>query len=129
MMKNVILGAFLVAALWLAASMPAYAADGSTLRVVAVETANPQAYAEQIKKGKAIIAKVDPKFTLRAWQATFAGERTGAIAVAVEYPGDFAAFATAWTRLMSDKAVGEWLGGLSGLRTIASDSLYQEIGL
>ena len=65
------------------ASLPAHGADGSTLRVVAVETANPQAYAEQIKKGRAIIAK----------------------------------------------AVSEWLGGLSGLRTIASDSLYQEIGL
>ena len=128
-MKNVILGAFLVAALWFVAPMASHAADGSTLRVVAVETANPQAYAEQIKKGRAIIAKVDPKFTLRAWQATFAGESTGAIAVAVEYPGDFAAFATAWSRLMSDKAVSQWLGGLSGMRTIASDSLYQEIGL
>ena len=128
-MKNVIPGAILVATLWFVVPMPAHAADGSTLRVVAVETANPQAYAEQIKKGRAIIAKVDPKFTLRAWQATFAGESTGAIAVAVEYPGDFAAFATAWSRLMSDKAVSEWLGGLSGMRTIASDSLYQEIGL
>jgi hypothetical protein len=128
-MKSLILGAFLVAALWFVASVPAYAADGSTLRAVAVDTANPQAYAEQIKKGKAIIAQVDPKFTVRAWQATFAGERTGAIVVAVEYPGDFAAFATAWTRLVSDKAVSEWLGGLSAMRTIASDSLYQEIGL
>ena len=128
-MKNLILGAFLVAALWLVATVPAYAADGSTLRVVTVETANPQAYAEQIKKGKSIIVQVDPKFTVRAWQATFAGERTGAIVVAVEYPGDFAAFATAWSRLVSDKAVSEWLCGLSGLRTIASDSLYQEIGL
>jgi hypothetical protein len=128
-MKSLILGAFLVAALWFVASVPAYAADGSTLRAVAVDTANPQAYAEQLKKGKAIIAQVDPKFTVRAWQATFAGERTGAIVVAVEYPGDFAAFATAWSRLVSDKAVSEWLGGLSGLRTIASDSLYQEIGL
>jgi len=54
-------------------------------------------------EGRAIIAKVDPKFTLRAWQATFAGESTGAIAVAVEYPGDFGAFATAWSRLMSDE--------------------------
>lgn len=128
-MKSLILGAFLVAALWFVASVPAYAADGSTLRAVAVDTANPQAYAEQIKKGKAIIAQVDPKFTVRAWQATFAGERTGAIVVAVEYPGDFAAFATAWTRLVSDKAVSEWLVGLSAMRTIASDSLYQEIGL
>jgi len=108
---------------------PVHAADGSTLRVVTVETASPQAYADEIRKGKAIIAKVDPKFTVRAWQATFAGERTGTIVVAVEYPGDFAAFATAWTRLMSDKAVSEWLGGLSALRTIASDSLYKEVGL
>jgi hypothetical protein len=128
-MKDVILGTLLMAALWFVASTPALAADGSTLRVVAVETANPQAYAEEIKKGKAIIAKVDPKFTVRAWQGTFAGDRTGAIAVAVEYPGDFAAFATAWTRLVSDKAVSEWLVGLSAMRTIASDSLYQEIGL
>jgi hypothetical protein len=128
-MKNVILGTLMVAALWFVTSAPAYAGDGSTLRVVAVETSNPQAYAEEIKKGRAIIAKVDPKFTLRAWRGTFAGDRTGAIAVAVEYPGDFAAFATAWTRLTSDKAVSDWLNGLSGLRTIASDSLYQEIGL
>jgi len=30
---------------------------------------------------------------------------------------------------MSDKAVSDWLGGLSALRTIASDSLYKEVGL
>jgi hypothetical protein len=128
-MKNILLSALLLAVLSVAVSTPALAADGSILRVVVVETANPQAYAAEIKKGKAIIAKVDAKFSVRAWQATFAGDRTGAIVVAVEYPGNLAAFAGAWTQLTADPAVSQWLAGLSGLRKVVSDSLYQEIGL
>ncbi len=128
-MKNLILAALLLVTASFVPSAPALAAEGTILRVVAIETSDAAAYAAELKKGRALITQVDPKFKLRAWQATFAGDNTGRIVVAVEYPGDLAAFGGAWTRLLSNEAVGKWLGGLSGMRKIVSDSLYQEIAL
>lgn len=117
--------------LGLSMSLPITAlADGhSTLRVVQVQSDDVGAYIAQLGKGKKLISAVDSKFTLRAMQATFAGEAAGGVIVVVEYPGSFGEFAMAWDKLMADPAVGAWLGGLSGLRRIASDSLYSEFPL
>lgn len=110
-------------------SMTAVAGDHSTLRVVRVQTDDAGAYVAQLSEGKKLIKAVDDKFTIRSWQATFAGEATGAVIVGIEYPGSFGEFAMAWEKLVADPAVGAWLGGLSGLRTIVSDSLYNEFPL
>jgi hypothetical protein len=67
--------------------------------------------------------------TMRAWRATFAGDATGAVIVGLEYPGSLADFATAWQKIQEDKSVSKWLSGLSGLRRIVSDSLYNEISI
>ena len=105
-------------------------ADGhSTLRVVAVQTNDAAAYIKQLKDGKQLIQKVAPKMTMRAWRATFAGDATGAVIVGLEHPGSLADFATAWDKIQADKSVAKWLAGLSGLRTIVSDSLYNEISI
>jgi hypothetical protein len=66
---------------------------------------------------------------MRAWRATFAGDATGAVIVGLEYPGSLADFATAWQKIQEDKSVSKWLSGLSGLRRIVSDSLYNEISI
>jgi hypothetical protein len=110
-------------------SITAMADEHSTLRVVQVHTDDVGAYVAQLSEGKKLITAADRKFTIRAWQATFAGEAAGAVIVAVEYPGSFGEFAMAWDKLVADPAVGNWLGGLSGLRTIVSDSLYNEFSL
>ena len=105
-------------------------ADGhSTLRVIMVDTDDAAAYAAQLKEGSSLIKKVAPKMTMRAWRATFAGNATGAVIVGLEYPGSLADFATAWEKIQADKSVSKWLSGLSGLRTIVSDSLYNEISI
>ena len=110
-------------------SITAMAEEHSTLRVVQVDTDDVGAYVAQLSEGKKLIRATDQKFIIRAWQATFAGEAAGAVIVAVEYPGSFGEFAMAWDKLVADPSVGKWLGGLPGLRTIVSDSLYNELSL
>jgi len=110
-------------------SMSAVAGDTSTLRVVQVQTDDVGAYIAQLSEGKKLIKAVDDKFTVRAWQATFAGDATGAVIVAIEYPGSFSEYAMGWEKLMANATINSWLGGLSDLRTITSDSLYKEHGL
>ena len=106
-----------------------FADDHSTLRVVAVDPTDANAYIAELRKGAKIINKIDSKMSMRAWRATFAGATAGTVIVALEYPGDLSDFASAWEKTQDDKKVASWLDGLSGLRTIISDSLYQEIPL
>ena len=107
----------------------AFADDHSTMRVVAVQTDDVDAYRAQLSIGMQMIKKVEPKMTIRAWQATFAGDSTGAVIVAVEHPGSLGDWANAWDKIQADKAVADWLAGLGGLRKIVSDSLYNEMPL
>lgn len=105
-------------------------ADGhTTLRVVAVSTSDVEAYVAELGKGKQMMGKLTPKMVMRAWQATFAGEETGAVIVSLEYPGSISAFATAWEKTLADKKMAAWLKGLGGLRELVSDSLYRELSI
>jgi hypothetical protein len=105
-------------------------ADGhTTLRVVAVSTNDVDAYVAELRKGKQMIAKIAPKMEMRAWQATFAGDNTGAVVVTLQHPGPLSAFATAWEKTLADKKMAAWLDGLGSLRELVADSLYQELPL
>ena len=105
-------------------------ADGhTTLRVVAVSTSDVEAYVAELGKGKQMMGKLTPKMVMRAWQATFAGEETGAVIVSLEYPGSISAFATAWEKTLADKKMAAWLKGLGDLRELVSDSLYRELSI
>ena len=126
-MKRLI--ASILLGLTLSLSTAVFADGHSTLRVVMVDTDDAAAYITQLKEGSRLIKKIAPKMTMRAWRATFAGDATGAVIVGLEYPGSLADFATAWEKIQADKAVSKWLSGLSGLRTIVSDSLYNEISI
>lgn len=126
-MKRLI--ASILLGLTLSLSTAVFADGHSTLRVVMVDTDDAAAYTAQLKEGSRLIKKVAPKMTMRAWRATFAGNATGAVIVGLEYPGSLADFATAWEKIQADKSVSKWLSGLSGLRTIVSDSLYSEISI
>ena len=126
-MKRLI--ASILLGLTLSLSTPVFADGHSTLRVVMVDTDDAAAYTAQLKEGSRLIKKVAPKMTMRAWRATFAGNATGAVIVGLEYPGSLADFATAWEKIQADKSISKWLSGLSGLRTIVSDSLYNEISI
>ncbi|PKG97735.1 hypothetical protein [Paraglaciecola sp. MB-3u-78] len=113
--------------LMLSLSTAVFADELSTLRVVVVDTDDAGAYIAQLNKGSLLIKAIAPKMTIRAWRATFAGDSTGAMIVALEYPGSLADFATAWDKVQADKSVAQWLAGLAELRKIVSDSLYSEI--
>jgi hypothetical protein len=105
-------------------------ADGhTTLRVVSVSTSDVGAYVAELGEGKKMMAKLTPKMVMRAWQATFAGQETGAVIVSLEYPGSMSAFATAWEKTLADKKMAAWLQGLGGLRELVSDSLYRELSI
>lgn len=117
---------FVFAAVVMCFSLTATADEGSTMRAVRVETSDVGAYVEQLKEGKRLIQNIDEKFTLSVWQATYAGDSTGTIIVAIIYPGSYATFAAAWEKLTADPAVNAWLAGLSELRAIVSDSIFME---
>lgn len=103
-------------------------ADGhSTMRVVAVQTSDAGAYVAELRKGKQMMNKIAPGMVMRAWRATFAGEGAGTIIVSLEHPGSLSTFASAWEKTLADKKMAAWLNGLSGLRQLVSDSLYEEM--
>ena len=110
-------------------SAVAQADNHATMRVVAVATDNVDAYVAEVRKGKQMMKKLAPKMVMRAWQATFAGDAAGAVIVTLEHPGSLSAFAGAWEKTLADKEMAAWLDGLSGLRQLVSDSLYQELSL
>jgi len=95
-------------------------ADGhSTMRVVAVDTNDVGAYIAELGKGKQMMNEIAPAMVMRAWRATFAGEAAGTVIVSLEHPGSLSAFSAAWEKTL----------GLSGLRRLVSDSLYEEMPL
>ncbi len=98
----------------------------AVLRVVAVQTADPAVYAAAIAEGQEILTGLGSEATIRVWQARFAGEDTGSIVAVIEWPSMSAMAADDELMAGSDEMRG-WLAGLSGMRTISSDSLFQEI--
>ena len=120
---------FILLGLIASLSTAAFADEHSTLRVVVVQTDDVGAYAAQLSEGNKMLTRVDSNFIMRAWQATFSGDTTGSVVVALEYPGSLSGFAQAWDKALADEELAEWLAGLSGLRTIVSDSLYNELPL
>lgn len=120
---------FVLLSLALSLSSSVFAGENATPRVVVVETNDAPAYVTELKQGSKLLNKVDSKFVMRAWRGTFAGNATGAVVVALEYPGSFGDFAQAWDKALADSSIANWLAGLSGLRKIISDSLYEEMPL
>lgn len=112
-----------------AMSTAAWAAEPSTLRVVAVQTSDLAAYTKALGELKAMSARLDPKLTIRAWQATFAGSDTQAVVVSLEYPGPASALLGAWEKTLADPEFGAKMAAMGSIRKIVSDSLYRELAL
>ena len=117
---------FLIAAMLLAFSLLASVAHATVLRVIMVQTDDPAAYVKQIEQGQALLKKMGSTTTIRVWQARYAGSNAGAVVVSIEYP-DWVAFATEGQKLAADAEYQTWLKGLSKVRKIVSDSLYEEL--
>jgi hypothetical protein len=110
----------------LGASLPLRAADVPVLRVVVVQTDNPETYLKEIDRGRAILKRLGSSSTIRAWQARFAGDRAGSIVVAVESPS-LTTFAKDEDKVASDPDYQAWMKDLAKLRKVMSDSLYREL--
>ena len=98
----------------------------SVLRVLIVQTADPAAYAAAVAEGQEILTGLGSDATIRVWRASFAGENTGSIVAAIEWPS-LSAMAADDELMAGSDEMAAWVAGLSELRTIVSDSLYQEI--
>jgi hypothetical protein len=108
-----------------AASSAAFAQKATVVRVVAVKTDNPAAYAQEIEKGRQIMKGLGVQATTRVFQARFAGPEAGAVVVSIEYPS-MDAFADAYKKTSASSDYQNWLKDLDKVRKIVSDSLYTE---
>jgi hypothetical protein len=108
-----------------ALSNAALAQKATVLRVVTVKTDNVPAYVAEIEKGKQLQKSIGLSGQTRVWQARFAGPEAGTVVVSIEYPS-LAAFAADSAKADASADYQNWLKGLSKIRTIVSDSLYNE---
>jgi ABC-type sugar transport system substrate-binding protein len=107
-------------------SLAAATAQAATLRVVVVKVTDQAAYVQALEKGKVLLKSKGSPVEVRVWKAQYAGEMAGSIAVAVEYP-DLAALARYNDLMASDPELRAWLQSLDKLRTVESESIYQEL--
>jgi hypothetical protein len=110
----------------LGASLPLQAAEGPVLRVVVVQTDNVDAYLKEVDRGRGILKRLGSASTIRVWQARYAGDRAGAVIVAVESP-NLATFAKEEDKASSDPEYQAWMKDMAKLRKIKSDSIYREL--
>ncbi len=79
----------------------------------------------ELAKIRATLTRLGGTSTMRTWRARFAGPNAGAIVVSIEYP-DMATFAAEDAKVQADAGYRSLLKGLDRIRTITSDSLYEE---
>jgi hypothetical protein len=117
---------FLLVALLASLAPVASAAETVALRVVTVKTSDPAAYARELEAGRAIFKRLGSQVIIRSWRARFAGEGAGLVVVSLEFPS-LVALATDDAKIAADPEAQAWLKGLDKVRTVVSDSIYQEV--
>lgn len=100
--------------------------NAAVIRSVTVETSNVESYAKEIAVASDIMKRAGSEGVIRVWVGRYAGESAGSVVVTVEYP-DMASLARDYETMRTNEEFGAWLKKLSGLRTIVSDSIYQEV--
>lgn len=101
-------------------------AQAAVMRVVVVQTSDVAAYTKELAQVEAHMKRLGGTATVRAWRARFAGSDTGSIVVAVEYK-DMADFAATDAKASADPDMQATMKTMAGMRTIVSDSLYEEL--
>ena len=124
MKRKIVALAFLAALLLPVSTL--LAADRVVLRVVVVKTDNPDGYVRELEKGKALLKKMGSPAIIRVWRARFAGPETGSVVASAEYPS-MAAFVKDEAAADANAEYQTWIKGLAKVRTILSDSLYNEM--
>ena len=101
-------------------------AQAAVMRVVVVQTTDVAAYTKELAQVQAHMTRLGGGATIRAWRARFAGSDTGSIVVSVEYK-DMADFAAIDAKMRDDAANVATMKNMDAIRTIISDSLYDEL--
>jgi len=101
-------------------------ADATVLRIVVVQTDNPDLYVQELEKGKALLKKAGSPAIIRVWRARFAGDNVGTVVASAEFP-DLAALAEDDAKMANNAELRDWLKGLDKIRKIISDSIYTEL--
>jgi len=102
------------------------AAQAGTLRIVTVETPDAIAYIQAVEQGRQLLKSKGSPATIRVWRGRFAGSDAGTVIVSVEYP-NLEALAKDDALMKSDAELKRWLVGLDKVRTVVSDSVYDEL--
>ncbi len=102
------------------------AADRAVVRVVVVKTDDAAAYVSEVEKGRALLKRLGTSGVIRVWRARFAGDNTGSVVVAIEY-ASLAAFAKDDATVSANAEFQTWIKGLDKLRTVVSDSIFEEL--
>ena len=100
----------------------------TVLQVVTIDThGNTAAYVASLKAVLDRIEELAPESNSRVWEATFAGNKTRTVYVAIEYPS-MAAFAAAAEKTLADEAFTKGVAALAATgRTLESNSVLREI--
>lgn len=101
-------------------------AQAEVSRVVVAETSNVAAYLKEMDKVRALLKRVGSDASVRVWRARFAGPNAGSLVVTIEY-ADMATFAADDAKMRADAEYDGLIKGLDAIRTIESDSLYEEL--
>lgn len=101
-------------------------AQAAVLRVVVVKTADVKAYAQELDVGRKILEEAGSPAVVRSWVARYAGEQAGTVVVSIEY-ADLVALAKDYEVMDRNAEYSAWLKGLAKMRTVVSDSIYEEL--
>lgn len=119
----------IVVLLCLILAAPAFAAHHEpVLQVVSVDVKPGMLgkYLKQVGKLAGILEDVGSKATVRVWQAVQAGENTGTVLVALQYP-NAEAWATESPKIQANDDWQELVGKLDELRTLNSSAIWTDI--
>ena len=108
-----------------ALSNASLAQKATVLRVIRVKTDNVAEYAAELEKGRQLQKSLGSSAQIRVWQARFAGPEAGSVVVSIEYPS-MAAYVADEAKVNASADYQSWLKGLNKIRTLISDSLYNE---
>ena len=104
---------------------PAAAGQGVNAYVCTVDVPDLDAYLAKVKQLQAITKRLGAPSTTRVWEATVAGDGSGAVVVGIEYPS-LVAYAESTTKLSADAEWQKLMAGMDDMRTVVSRSLYRE---
>jgi hypothetical protein len=94
--------------------------------IVEVTPGKLEAYRAEVKKLKAVLARVGSKATLRVWETTAGGEDAGTVLVGIEY-ADHATWAADSAKAQADAEWQKIVAGLSGMRKVLSTAIYRDV--